>query len=71
MKLEKVVARPKVGLWVFLFILGLAVVGTMATSYNFEIFARMKSDMIRSGVSHIPLLKIVFGLLGIATLKLR
>ena len=37
MKLEKVVSRPRIGLWVFIFILGLVVAGVMAASYNVEI----------------------------------
>ena len=37
MKLEKVVSRPRKGLWVTLFVLGLGVAGVMATSYNVQL----------------------------------
>jgi two-component system phosphate regulon sensor histidine kinase PhoR len=64
MKLEKVASRPKVGLWVFLFILGLTVAGVMATSYNVEIVARVQSEVWRNGVRDIPWAKIVLGSSG-------
>ncbi len=57
MKLEKVVSRPKKGLWIGLFILGLAVAGIMATSYNVEIVHHVRFD-------DIPWRKIVLGALG-------
>jgi two-component system phosphate regulon sensor histidine kinase PhoR len=56
MKLEKVVSRPKPGRWILLFILGLAVAGVMATSYNVEIVHHVKLE--------VPWGKIVFGALG-------
>ena len=61
MKLEKVASRPRVGFWVLLFVLGLAAAGIMATSYNVEIAARVKSEVLKTGVSYIPWFKIVLG----------
>ena len=58
MKLEKVVAKPKKGIWIFLFVLGLVVAGVMAASYNVEIVRRVKME------ENIPWLKIIFGSLG-------
>jgi signal transduction histidine kinase len=60
MKLEKVVTRPKTGLWVFLFILGLAIAGVMATSYNVEIIL----NNLRTDVPALPWVKIILGSLG-------
>ena len=57
MKLEKVVSRPKKGLWIGLFILGLVVAGIMATSYNVEIVHQVRFD-------EIPWRKITLGALG-------
>ncbi len=57
MKLEKVVSRPRKGRWIFLFILGLAVAGVMATSYNFEIARQVT-------LNGIPWGKITFGAFG-------
>ncbi len=57
MKLEKVVTRPKIGLWVFLFIVGLAVAGVMATSYNIEVVKHVNFESV-------PWLKIILGSLG-------
>jgi signal transduction histidine kinase len=57
MKLEKVVSRPKPGIWIILFIIGLAVAGVMATSYNFEIVHHVSFEGIPWG-------KITFGAIG-------
>ena len=57
MKLEKVVSRPKKGLWVILFILGLAVAGVMATSYNVQLTKNVQFP-------DIPWAKIIMGSLG-------
>jgi two-component system phosphate regulon sensor histidine kinase PhoR len=57
MKLEKVVSRPRKGIWVFLFILGLLVAGVMATSYNVELVRDVE-------ISDQPWSKIVLGSLG-------
>jgi len=57
MKLEKVVSRPKPGRWVILFIIGLAVAGVMATSYNVEIVHHVDFNEIPWG-------KIIFGAIG-------
>ncbi len=57
MKLEKVVSKPRKGLWIILFIAGLAIAGAMATSYNFEIVQNVKFD-------NVPWTKIVLGSLG-------
>ena len=57
MKLEKVVSKPRKGLWISLFIAGLAIAGAMATSYNFEIVQNVNID-------NIPWTKIVLGTLG-------
>lgn len=59
MKLEKVVSRPRVGLWVFLFIVGLVVASVMATTYNFEIFHHVNVNF-----EGIPWSKIIFVSLG-------
>ena len=59
MKLEKVVSRPRIGLWVTLFILGLVVVGVMATAYNVEIVHHVDLNL-----EQIPWLKIVLVSLG-------
>lgn len=56
MKLEKVVSKPRKGLWIGLFIFVLAIAGVMATSYNFEIVQNIKID--------VPWTKIVLGSLG-------
>jgi two-component system phosphate regulon sensor histidine kinase PhoR len=55
MKLEKVVTRPRKGLWIFLFILGLLIAGVLATSYNVQ---------LTRDVRGIPWTKIIFGSLG-------
>jgi two-component system phosphate regulon sensor histidine kinase PhoR len=57
MKLEKVVSRPKRGRWIFLFIIGLAVAGVMAASYNVEIVHHVSFEGIPWG-------KIIFGAVG-------
>ena len=57
MKLEKVVSRPRKGIWIFLFILGLLVAGVMATSYNVELVRDVE-------ISDQPWSKIVLGSLG-------
>ncbi len=57
MKLEKVVSRPRKGLWVTLFILGLVVAGVMATSYNVQLTRDVD-------VRDLPWAKIIFGSLG-------
>jgi two-component system phosphate regulon sensor histidine kinase PhoR len=57
MKLEKVVSRPKPGRWVFLFVIGLAVAGVMATSYNVEIVHHVRFEGI-------PWTKIILGSIG-------
>ncbi len=57
MKLEKVVSRPRKGLWVFLFVLGLLVAGVMATSYNVELVRDVE-------ISDQPWSKIVLGSFG-------
>ncbi len=57
MKLEKVVSRPRKGLWVFLFVLGLAVAGTMATSYNVQLIRDF-------GFRELPWTRIIAGSLG-------
>ncbi|MBC7397134.1 MAG: HAMP domain-containing histidine kinase [Bdellovibrionales bacterium] len=57
MKLEKVVTRPRKGRWIFLFILGLAVAGVMATSYNFEVIRQVS-------LNEVPWTKITFGTFG-------
>ena len=57
MKLEKVVSKPRKGLWIILFIAGLAIAGAMATSYNFEIVQNVKFD-------NVPWTKIILGSLG-------
>lgn len=49
MKLEKVVSRPRVGLWVFVFILGLLLAGSMATSYNVELLHNIAWEEIPWG----------------------
>jgi two-component system phosphate regulon sensor histidine kinase PhoR len=59
MKLEKVGSRPNTGLWVFLFILGLAVIGVMAASYNVEIVKNVHFE-------NPPWVKIALGALGFA-----
>lgn len=56
MKLEKVLNKPKKGFWIFLFILGLAVIGMMATSYNFEIIGHAEQNYLAA--------KIIFGAIG-------
>ncbi len=68
MKLEKVVSRPKKAGWVLLFIFGLAIVGTMATSYNFEIVQQVKTNFLKTGVQDLPLLKIILGALGFSAI---
>ena len=55
MKLEKVVTRPRKGLWIFLFILGLVVAGVLATTYNVQ---------LSQDVRGVPWTKIIFGSLG-------
>jgi two-component system phosphate regulon sensor histidine kinase PhoR len=55
MKLEKVVTRPRKGLWIFLFVLGLVVAGVLAASYNVQ---------LTQDVRGIPWTKIIFGSLG-------
>ena len=57
MKLEKVVSRPRKGLWVLLFIMGLAVAGVMATSYNVEVVHDVNFE-------NLPWVKIILGSLG-------
>ena len=57
MKLEKVVSRPKPGRWIFLFVIGLAVAGVMATSYNFEVVRHVSFE-------EVPWVKIIFGSIG-------
>ena len=59
MKLEKVVSRPRVGLWVLLFILGLIVVGVMATFYNVEIVHHVNLNL-----EAVPWTKIIAGAIG-------
>lgn len=60
MKLEKVLNKPKKGLWVFLFVLGLAVVGTLATSYNFEILHQAPQ-----GIPAFKIFMVALGFMGI------
>jgi two-component system phosphate regulon sensor histidine kinase PhoR len=57
MKLEKVVSRPRKGLWIFIFVVGLLVAGAMATSYNFEL---VRNERLAGQ----PWAKIVLGSLG-------
>ena len=57
MKLEKVVSRPKKWVWVLLFVLGLAVAGVMATSYNVEVVHDVNFE-------NLPWAKIILGSLG-------
>ena len=57
MKLEKVVSRPRKGLGVLLFIMGLAVAGVMATSYNVEVVHDVNFE-------NLPWVKIILGSLG-------
>ncbi len=57
MKLEKVVSRPRKGVWVLLFIFGLMVAGVMAASYNFQLIRDV-------GFRELPWGKIIFGSLG-------
>lgn len=64
MKLEKVVSRPKIGLYVFLFVLGLAIVGLLATSYNVEIIVNNFKNNASQAVGELPWFKIVLGSLG-------
>lgn len=64
MKLEKIASKPKVGLWVALFILGLIVAAIMATSYNVEIVARMQGEVSSANTANVPWLKFVMGGLG-------
>lgn len=46
MKLEKVVSRPKKGFWISVFLVALAVIGVMATSYNVEIAHQMNFEQV-------------------------
>ncbi|MBS1960484.1 MAG: HAMP domain-containing histidine kinase [Bdellovibrionales bacterium] len=64
MKLEKVVSRPKYGLYVFLFVVGLAVAGAMATSYNVEIIIHNLKTNVPAEMQELPWLKIILGSLG-------
>ena len=57
MKLEKVVSRPRKGLWVILLVLGLLIAGIMATIYNVELVRDVD-------ISDQPWTKIVLGSLG-------
>lgn len=57
MKLEKVVSRPRVGLWVFIFILGLGLAAYLATSYNVELVHNI-------GWEQTPWGKIIVGAIG-------
>jgi len=57
MKLEKVVSRPKKGLWVFIFVIGLLVAGVMATSYNVQLVQNVE-------IRELPWTRIVLGSLG-------
>jgi signal transduction histidine kinase len=61
MKLEKVVSKPRKGLWVIIFILGLAIAGVMATSYNVEIVQNIRARHLELET---PWTKIVLGALG-------
>jgi len=61
MKLEKVVTKPRKGLWFLIFFAGLVVAGLMATSYNVEIVQHVNID-------NIPWTKIVLGALGFITI---
>lgn len=57
MKLEKVVSRPRVGLWVFILVLGLIFAGYMATSYNVELVHNISWEQTPWG-------KIIVGAIG-------
>ena len=57
MKLEKVVSRPRVGVWVFILVLGLLFAGYMATSYNVELVHDISWEQT-------PWSKIIIGAVG-------
>lgn len=61
MKLEKVVSKPRVGLWITIFLVCMAIVGVMATSYNVEL---VNSIRARQFELETPWTKIVLGSLG-------
>jgi len=60
-KLEKVVSKPRVGLWITIFFVCMAIVGVMATSYNVEL---VNSIRVRQFELETPWTKIVLGSLG-------
>jgi signal transduction histidine kinase len=70
MKLEKAVSRPKTGIYAFLFILGLAVAGVMATSYNIEIIVNNLRDNVKANFDELPWFKIILGSLGFLSIIL-
>ena len=61
MKLEKMVTKPRIGLWIAIFFVVLALIGVMATSYNVEI---VKNIEARQFALETPWTKIVLGSLG-------
>lgn len=61
MKLEKVVTKPRIGLWITIFFVVMAIVGVMATSYNVEIVNNIEA---RQFTLETPWSKIVLGSLG-------
>jgi two-component system phosphate regulon sensor histidine kinase PhoR len=63
-KIEKVLSRPKLGLWIFLFVLALAAIATLATSYNVEIIAHLPENLPKEIPADFPVLKIVLGGIG-------
>lgn len=68
MKLEKAVSRPKTGLYLVLFVLGLAIAGVMATSYNIEVVVNNLRDNVRANLSELPWFKMILGSLGFLTI---
>ena len=61
MKLEKVVSKPRKGLWILIFIAGLAIAGVMATTYNVEIVQNIQARHLELET---PWTKIVLVTLG-------
>jgi len=62
-KLERVLDRPRFKQWIFLFIVGLIVIGLMAVSYNLELFRAWSSLPVQFKPT-VPVLKVVLGGLG-------
>lgn len=61
MKLEKVVTKPRKGLWIVLLVIGMAIAGVMATSYNVEVVQNVK-------IEELPWTKIILGSMGFITI---